>query len=49
MLYGLGVIMLLLSIGFVGGSVAVPVAVASMGIVLMMVGRRPTNEKRTRV
>ena len=41
--------MLLLSIGFVGGSVAVPVAVASMGIVLMMVGRRPTNEKRTRV
>ena len=49
MLYGLGVIMLLLSIGFVGGSVAVPVAVASMGIALMMVGRRPTNEKRTRV
>ena len=49
MLYGLGVIMLLLSIGFVGGSVAVPVVVASVGIALMMVGRRPTNEKRTRV
>lgn len=41
--------MLLLSTGFVGGSVAVPVAVASVGIALMMVGRRPTNEKRTRV
>ena len=49
MLYGLGVIMLLLSIGFVGGSVVVPVAVASVGIALMVAGRRPTNEKRTRV
>ena len=49
MLYGLGVTMLLLSIGFVGGSIVVPVAVASAGIALMMAGRRPTNEKRTRV
>lgn len=49
MLYGLGIVLLLMSVAFVGGSVAVPVAVASMGIALMMVGRRPTNERRTRV
>ena len=49
MLYGLGIVLLLVSGAFVGGSTAVPVAVAVKGIVLMMVGRRPTNEKRTRV
>lgn len=49
MLYGLGIVLLLLSVGFVGGSVAVPVAVASTGIVLMMVGKESTNEKRTRI
>lgn len=49
MLYGLGIVLLLLSVGFVGGSVAVPVAVASVGIVLMMVGKESTNEKRTRI
>lgn len=49
MLYGLGMVLLLLSVGFVGGSVAVPVAIATTGIALMMVGRRPTNEKRTRI
>lgn len=49
MLYGLGMILLLLSGAFVGGSVVVPVAVATLGIMLMMIGGRPTNEKRTRV
>lgn len=49
MLYGLGMILLLLSGAFVGGSVVVPVAVATLGITLMMIGGRPTNEKRTRV
>lgn len=49
MLYGLGIVLLLLSVGFVGGSVAVPVAVASVGIALMMVGKESTNEKRTRI
>ena len=49
MLYGLGIVLLLVSGAFVGGSTAVPVAVAVTGMVLMMVGRRPTNEKRTRV
>ena len=42
-------VLLLLSVGFVGGSVAVPVAIATIGIALMMVGRRPVNEKRTRI
>lgn len=49
MLYGLGMVLLLLSAGFVGGSIAVPVAIATTGIAFMMVGRRPTNEKRTRI
>lgn len=49
MLYGLGFILLLLSVGFVGGSIAVPMAIAATGIALMMVGRRPTDEKRTRI
>ena len=49
MLYGLGVLLLFLSVRFVGGSVAVPVAMAIVGMGLMSVGRRPTNEKRTRI
>lgn len=49
MLYGLGIVLLLMSVAFVGGSAVVPVAVASVGIALMMVGRRPTDERRTRV
>ena len=49
MLYGIGIVLLLMSGAFVGGSTAVPVAVAAAGIVMMMVGRRPTNEKRTRI
>lgn len=49
MLYGLGIMILLLSISFVGGSVAVPMVIASVGIGLMMVGRRPKDEKRARI
>lgn len=46
MLYGLGIILLLMSAAFVGGSVAIPVAIAGMGIVLMSLGRRTTNGKK---
>lgn len=49
MLYGLGIILLLLSVGFVGGSALVPIAMAIVGMGLMSVGRRPTNEKRTHI
>lgn len=49
MLYGLGMVLLLLSVGFVGGSALVPIAMAIVGMGLMSVGRRPTNEKRTRI
>lgn len=49
MLYGLGIILLLLSVGFVGGSILVPITMAIVGMGLMSVGRRPTNEKRTRI
>lgn len=49
MLYGLGIILLLLSVGFVGGSALVPIAMAIVGMGLMSAGRRPTNEKRTRI
>jgi hypothetical protein len=46
MLCGLGIILLLMSAAFVGGSVAIPVAIAGMGIVLMSLGRRTTNGKK---
>lgn len=46
MLYGLGIILLLMSTAFVGGSVAVPMAIAGTGIVLMSLGRRTTNGKK---
>lgn len=49
MLYVIGIILLLMSGAFVGGSALVPIVVASTGVVLMMAGRRPTNEKRTRI
>lgn len=48
MLYGIGIVLLFLSVGFVGGPVSVPVAIAAVGIALMMAGGRPTDEKRTR-
>lgn len=43
MLYGIGLMLLLLSAAFVGGSATVPVAIAVSGIVLMTLGRRATN------
>ena len=46
MLYGLGIVLLLMSAAFVCGSVAVPMAIAGMGIVLMSLGRRATNGKK---
>ena len=49
MLYVIGIILLLMSGAFVGGSALVPITVASIGIALMTVGRRPNDEKQTRV
>lgn len=46
MLYGLGIILLLMSAAFVGGSVAVPMAIVGTGIVLMNLGRRASNGKK---
>lgn len=43
MLYGLGMILLLLSGAFVGGSAAVPMVIATVGITMMIFGRRPAN------
>jgi len=44
MLYGIGLILLLLSASFVGGSVIVPATMAAVGIGLMWLGRRFNNE-----
>ena len=49
MLYGLGMVLLLLSGAFVGGSATVPVTIATIGIALMMVGRRSNDGKQTHV
>ena len=49
MLYGLGMILLLMSGAFVGESAIVPVAIAALGMGLMSVGRRPSNGKKTRI
>lgn len=45
MLYGIGLMILLLSASFVGGSVVVPVTMALVGIALMKLGRRSTDGK----
>jgi len=49
MLYGIGLIILLLSASFAGGSVFVPVTMALVGVCLMRLGRRVNNgtEKNT--
>lgn len=47
MLYEIGVIMILLSCVFCGGSVVVPVTMAAVGIALMYVGRRTHNGNNT--
>lgn len=43
MLYGIGLLILLLSASFVGGSVIVPATMAVIGITLMKLGRRFDN------
>ena len=45
MLYGLGLILLLLSAACVGGSVMVPAVMAAMGVVLMMISKRFDKEE----
>lgn len=45
MLYGTGLILILLSAAFCGGSVLVPVTIAAVGIALMRLGRRLNNGK----
>ncbi len=45
MLYGIGLILLLLSASFVGGSVLVPMTMALTGVALMRLGRRARNGK----
>lgn len=45
MLYGIGILILLLSASFVGGSVVVPVTMALVGIALMLIGRRSSDDK----
>lgn len=45
MLYGIGLMLLLISASFVGGSVLVPMTIAFIGIVLMSLGRGPGHGK----
>ena len=40
MLYGIGVVILLLSLAFTGGAIIVPIAMTLIGVGLMMLGRR---------
>ena len=47
MLYEIGVMVILLSAAFCGGSVLVPVTLAAVGMVLMFVGRRRHNGNDT--
>ena len=45
MLYEIGVMMVLFSAAFCGGSVLVPVTIAAVGVALMKLGRRAENGK----
>lgn len=47
MLYEIGVVIILLSCGFCGGSVLVPFTMALVGAALMFVGRRRHNGDNT--
>jgi hypothetical protein len=47
MLYGIGVMVLLLSLAFTGGSIVVPVTMTLIGVGLMRLGRRFDNGKKT--
>lgn len=49
MLYGIGLMILLLSIAFAGGSAAMPVTVAAIGITLMVIGGRSGHGKTKEV
>lgn len=49
MLYELGMVILLLSLAFVGGEPTVPVLIAAVGAVIMAIGRRSEDGKKTRV
>ena len=49
MLYGLGLILLLLSGAFVGGSAVVPLVVAGTGAMLMAIGKEAHDGKQTRI
>ena len=46
MLYEIGVILILLSAAFCGGSVLVPVTITALGLMLMVIGRRTDNGKQ---
>lgn len=43
MLYEVGVIVVLLSCAFCGGSALVPITIAAVGVMLMRIGRRSTK------
>ena len=47
MLYEIGLILILVSAAFCGGSVLVPVTIAAIGTALMFVGRREHNGNNT--
>ena len=47
MLYGVGVMLILLSTAFCGGSVLVPNVIAAVGLVLVLIGRRSRNGNNT--
>lgn len=47
MLYEVGLILILVSAAFCGGSALVPVTVAAVGTALMFVGRRRHNGNNT--
>ena len=47
MLYNFGLILILVSAAFCGGSVLVPITMAAVGIALMKVGRREHNGNNT--
>ena len=49
MLYGLGLILLLISGAFVGGSAVVPVVIAGTGAMLMVIGKEVEDGKQTRI
>lgn len=49
MLYGLGIMLLLLSGAFVGGSAVVPLVVAGTGAILMIIGKESHNGKQTHI